>query len=413
MAADVIMPALGMAQDTGKVLRWLKAEGDEVAKGEALLEIETDKVTVEVESPAAGVLDGICAAEGEDVAVGRTIAFVLAAGEQAAAPARRALASPKARRMAAEHGIDLAAGEQAAAPARRALASPKARRMAAEHGIDLAAGEQAAAPARRALASPKARRMAVEHGIDLAAVAGSGPGGAVVAADVSAAGPDGAPVSRIWGLMAERTTASWQSVPHIHLRREVDASRLESWRRVARARPGYAGVSHTDLLVRLAAESLRRHPRVNSTWRDGTVVASERIGIGIAVAVADGLVVPVVHDADRLSLAETAARRLELVEAARGGRLRPEDVAGGTFTVSNLGMYGVDSFDAIVNAPQAAILAVGRIADRIVPVGGQPAVRRVLQLSVGFDHRVVDGARAAEFLRTLASLVEEPAGLVD
>jgi pyruvate dehydrogenase E2 component (dihydrolipoamide acetyltransferase) len=150
---------------------------------------------------------------------------------------------------------------------------------------------------------------------------------------------------------------------------------------------------------------------VNSTWSDGAVVTSEPINVGIAVAVDDGLAVPVVHDADRLSLAETVARRVELVDAARAGRLRPEDVSGGTFTVSNLGTYGVDSFDAIVNAPQAAILAVGRVVERVVPVDGQPAVRPVLQLSVSFDHRVVDGARGAEFLETLATLAEEPEGL--
>jgi pyruvate dehydrogenase E2 component (dihydrolipoamide acetyltransferase) len=164
--------------------------------------------------------------------------------------------------------------------------------------------------------------------------------------------------------------------------------------------------------VQLVAEALRRHPRINSSWRAGAIAPGEQINVGIAVAVDDGLVVPVVHDADRLSLAEGSARRVELVDAARAGRLRPDDVSGGTFTISNLGMYGVDSFDAIVNAPQAAILAVGRIVERIVPVDRQPVVRPMLELSVSFDHRVVDGARGAEFLDTLASLVEEPAGLV-
>ena len=195
--------------------------------------------------------------------------------------------------------------------------------------------------------------------------------------------------------MGERTTKSWQSVPHFYLRREVDASRLESWRGVARATPGQERLSHTDLLVKIAAEALRRHPRVNSSWRDGAIVTSPLIGVGIAVAVDDGLVVPVLRDADRLPLAEIVARRVELVEAARAGRLRPDDLTGGTFTVSNLGMYGVDSFDAIINAPQLAILTVGRIADRIVPVDGQPALRPMMQLSVAFDHRAVDGARGA------------------
>jgi pyruvate dehydrogenase E2 component (dihydrolipoamide acetyltransferase) len=379
MPSDVIMPALGMAQETGKVLRWLKAEGDAVAKGEPLLEIETDKVTVELESPADGLLGGIRAAEGDDVPVGETIAFVLAAGE----------AVPEA--------------------------APAAVAPALVVSAPVPAGSAPAGRARRPLASPKARRLAKERGLDLAALTGSGPGGAVVAADVESS-PNGdrggAAVPAVWRLMAERTTASWQSVPHFYLRREVDASRLESWRSVARARPGQERLSHTDLLVKLVAEALRRHPRVNASWHDGAVVPGDRISVGIAVAVDDGLVVPVVHDADRLALADVVARRLELVEAARGGRLRPDDVTGGTFTLSNLGMYGVDSFDAIVNAPQAAILAVGRILDRVVPVDGRPAIRPMLNLSLSFDHRVVDGARGAEFLETLASLVEEPAGLV-
>jgi pyruvate dehydrogenase E2 component (dihydrolipoamide acetyltransferase) len=382
MASDVIMPALGMAQETGKVVRWLKAEGETVAKGEALLEVETDKVTVELESPADGILAGISAAEGADVPVGETIAFVLAVGETVPEPV-------------------------AAVPSEVATVVPRPSRSEAD--VQAPAGGR-----RRSLASPKARRIAAERGVDLAALAGSGPGGAVVAADLdgSAAASNGVTVPAIWRLMAERTTQSWQSVPHFYLRREVDASRLQGWRAAARSRPGQERASHTDLLVRLVAEALRRHPRVNSSWSDGAVVRSERINVGIAVAVDDGLVVPVVHNADRLSLADTVARRIELVDAARAGRLRPEDVTGGTFTISNLGMYGVDSFDAIVNAPQAAILAVGRVADRVIPVDGQPAVRPVLQLSVSFDHRVVDGARGAEFVETLASLAEEPAGLV-
>jgi len=381
MPRDVIMPALGMAQETGKVLRWLKGEGDAVAKGEPLLEIETDKVTVELDAPADGTLAGIRAAEGDDVPVGETIAVVLAAGESLAA-----VTAVVAAVVAAPPAATVPAGAAPIVPA------PSGRR--------------------RALASPKARRLAAERGVDLNALAGSGPGGAVVAADIDASPERSEGVSGVWRLMAERTAESWRTVPHFYLRRQVDASRLESWKGVARAKPGQERVSHTDLLVQLVAEALRRHPRVNSSWRAGAIVPGERINVGIAVAVDDGLVVPVIHDADRLSLAETAARRIELVDAARAGELRPDDVSGGTFTISNLGMYGVDSFDAIVNAPQAAILAAGRIVERIVPVDGQPAVRPMLELSVSFDHRVVDGARGAEFLDTLASLVEEPAGLV-
>jgi pyruvate dehydrogenase E2 component (dihydrolipoyllysine-residue acetyltransferase) len=400
MPADVIMPALGMAQETGKVLRWLKAEGDVVAKGEPLLEIETDKVTVEVESPAAGTLAGIRAAEGEDVPVGQAIAVVLAEGET---PAVAPVTSD---------------GAEAQAPVVSSVASD---------------GGPASAPPRRRLASPKARRLAAEHGIDIDALVGSGPQGAVVAADIEAAAPAqpvpsnrlllgeeaagiataaGIEVGSVWRVMAERTARSWQTVPHFFLEREVEATRLNSWREAARRRPGSEHVSHTDLLVKVAAEALRRHPRVNSSWHDGTIVPGPGINVAIAVATDEALVAPVVHGADELGLAQIAERRRAVVEAARAGKLRPDDVQGGTFTISNLGMYGVDAFSAIVNAPQAAILAVGRIADRVVAVDGHAVVRPMLVLTLSLDHRVVDGARGAEFLDTLASLIEEPAGLV-
>ncbi len=197
------------------------------------------------------------------------------------------------------------------------------------------------------------------------------------------------------------------------LSRDVVASRLQSWRDAARRKPGCDRVSVTDLLVKLCAEALRRHPRVNASWREGKILPGAGVNVGVAVATDDGLVVPVVHEADTLPLAAISARVREAAEAARAGRLRLADVEGGTFTVSNLGMYGVDAFQAIVNAPQAAILAVGRIAERPVALAGEVVARPVLTLTVSFDHRVVDGARGAEFLDTLASLAEEPAGLVE
>jgi pyruvate dehydrogenase E2 component (dihydrolipoamide acetyltransferase) len=385
MATEVIMPALGMAQETGKVLRWLKAEGETVAKGEPLLEVETDKVTLELEAPADGVVAAL-RAEGDDVPVGETVAFVLAPGESAPEAAPAAAPAPSAP-------VKSSAATAADTPS---AAEPKARRR---------------------LASPKARRLASERGIDLDSVAGSGPHGSVVAADLaSAAEGDGAPAietSPVWQRMAERVARTWQTVPHFFLVREVDASRLSAWRDLARGRSGGEGVTHTDLLVRICAAALREHPRVNATWRDGAVAPQDDINVGVAVATDEALVVPVVHGADRLGLVEIAGRRSELVEAARAGQLAPADVQGGTFTISNLGMYGVDAFLALVNAPQAAILAVGRIAERIVAVDGAPAVRPTMTLSLSFDHRVVDGARGARFLDTVAALVEEPAGLVD
>ena len=394
MATDVIMPALGMAQETGKIVRWLKAEGDSVVKGEPLMEIETDKVTVEVEAPADGVLGALAAGEGEDVPVGRLVAFILAPGES---PPRRA---DDAEPRPAENGVPTAAADGARSRD-QVLTEPKGRRP---------------------LASPKARRFAAERGVDLAVVRGTGPHGAVVAADVESfrggeapagAGPaEPLSVGSVWRRMAERTQQSWQTAPHFFLFREVDAGRLKAWRASARARPGYERVTHTDLLVKLCAEALAAHPRVNASWREEGIVTNAAVNVGIAVAVEDGLIVPVVHGADRLELHQIVERRAGLVAAAREGRLRAEHVADGTFTISNLGMYGVDGFLAIVNPPQAAILAVGRIADRVVPVDGQPAVRPTMLLGLSFDHRVVDGARGAEFLDTLASLIEEPAGLV-
>jgi len=385
MPTEVIMPALEMAQETGRVVRWLKAEGDEVAKGEPLMEIETDKVTVEIEAPAAGTLAGIRAAEGDDVPVGEAVAFLVAAGEDV----------PELAAVAAN-----AAPAEAPRPA-----SPSNNLQLADR--------------RRPLASPKARRIAAERGIDLDAIAGTGPHGAVVAADLAAAAaPPPEPATHklelgsVWRRMAERTTRSWQTAPHFFLVREVDAGRLGGWRDSLRRRDGYDRVTHTDLLVKLCAAALREHPRVNASWRDGELTANDDVNVGIAVAIEDGLVVPVVHAADRLRIDEIASRRAGLVAAAREGHLAPKDVSGGTFTISNLGMYGVDAFLAIVNEPQAAILAVGRIADRVIAVDGRPEVRPTMTLALSFDHRVVDGARGAEFLDTLASLVEEPAGLV-
>ena len=391
MPTEVIMPALGLAQETGKLLRWMKNEGDAVTKGEPLMEIETDKVTVEIEAPADGTLAGISAAEGEDVPVGRAIAFVLAEGEDLpqvvpipAAPAP-------------------SASESAGATTN---GSP-----AADH-----------TPGRRVRASPKARRLAREHGVRIEDVQGTGPHGAIQAADVVAqearsvseerASPAQPIVSNAWRTMAERMQQSWREVPHFFLERDLDATRLNSWRQTIRQRPGYEKVTHTDLLIVICAAALLEHPRVNATWRDGTVQHQEAINVGIAVSTDEALIVPVVHNADRLELMAVTQARSDLVARARERKLRPADVTEGTFTISNLGMFGVDSFHAIVNAPQAAILAVGRILDRIVAVDGAPAVRPTMTVSLSFDHRVVDGAEGARFLDTLAALVEEPAGLV-
>jgi len=456
MATNVIMPALELAQETGKLLRWIKAPGDTVRKGEPIAEIETDKVTLELEAPASGVLSAVTAQEGDVVPVGHTIAQIAAASEAASTLSPQGRGQGEGPKGEGPKGE----GPEAPAPDSRPKASPLARKIAEEHGIDLArvktasgkiekadvlafveSQRVAAAPTngsagRLVAASPKARRLAAERGIDLRALKGSGPGGAVLTLDVPAAtapssipplatGPlttrpltlpspqrgEGGGVGTVWRIMAERMTASWTSAPHFYLVREVNVTRLVAWLPKARKQTG-AHVTYTDLLVKLVAATLAQHPRVNVSWKDGTLERHADINIGLAVALEDGLVVPVLHKADALGLKEIATRREDLVARAQSGKLRPADIQGGVFTISNLGMYGVDAFSAIVNPPQAAILAVGRITDRVVPVNGQPAVQPTMVLTLSCDHRALDGARGAQFLGALADLVEEPLALL-
>jgi pyruvate dehydrogenase E2 component (dihydrolipoamide acetyltransferase) len=432
MVTNIYMPALGMTQTTGRLVRWLKAPGDSVNEGEPLMEIETDKATVEIEAPATGTLANVTAQPGDDVPVGQVVALILASGE--AAPANLPVSSAQA---------PFAARRPTAAPV---IATPVAARMAAELNIDLsqiypaggriqkgdieaylavqagASQSMQVAPPRRLRASPKARRLSQEFNVDLTILEGTGPEGAVLAADVLAvalasrpAKPQQSfrttePLSQIWRVMAERLTQTWATTPQFQIMREVDAGRLMDWRSHAEAMLGIK-ITYTDLLVKLTAAALQRHPRLNSYWVDGEIVLNPAINIGLAVAIDAGLLVPVIPAADTLRLGEIAAQRKALVARAANGRLSLNDLNGGTFTISNLGMYGVDAFNAIVNPPQAAILAVGRVTDRVVAVQGQPVVRPMLILSLTCDHRVVDGARGAEFLATLTGLIEEPLGL--
>ena len=284
------------------------------------------------------------------------------------------------------------------------------------------ASSSVSSPMRLTPASPKARRLASERGIDIMTVKGSGPDGAVLVADVpleaiktaSSTGNLETP-GTVWRVMAERMSASWTTVPHFYLIREVDASNLIEWRtRVVSMVEKRSSVkpTYTDLLVKLIGFALREHPRVNASWADGNIQFNQDVNIGIAAAIEDGLIVPVIRHADTASIGEIAAQRKDLIERAQNRKLRPADISDGTFTLSNLGMYNVDVFNAIVNTPQAAILAVGRIAERVVPVNGQPAIRSMMTVSLSCDHRVVDGARAAQFLDDLANLIEEPLGML-
>jgi pyruvate dehydrogenase E2 component (dihydrolipoamide acetyltransferase) len=382
MAISVVMPALEMAQETGKLIAWLKKEGDAVSKGEPLLEIETDKAVMEIESPANGFLAGVKVSPGAEVPVGRTIAWIVRAGE-----------TPPPEEVVAASGRKTTTSAVSSAPSQQTSAP-----------------ESSSANAR---ISPKARRLASERGINLAEVRGSGPGGEILASDIlavevskvaapSIASEGSTAVSR---LMAERTTESWTTVPHFFLMRDVDASALNEARKSVGPeieKSTGVKVTHTDLLVALVGRVLRTHSRLNASWRGGSVHENAEINIGLAMAVDDGVVAPVIHKADQASLAEIAVQRRDLAERARSGKLRPTDLTGGTFTISNLGMFGVDAFTAIIIPPQAAILAVGAIVDRVVAVDGQPAVRPMMTLTLSSDHRVVDGARSAEFMNSLA-----------
>lgn len=404
MATSVIMPALGMAQDTGRVLKWLKQPGERVEKGELLLEVETDKATVELEAAASGILSDIIAREGEEVPIGQEIAKILSPEEAATSQSQ----PPSQVETESAFVAPPVMPKAATRPEPTTVSSPP-----------LATELPTSTPFRLLPASPRARRMLRERGIDLAAVKGTGPDGAVIEADVLAAYPahvspaisQTSNVGTIWRLMAERTTQSWVTTPHFYLQREVNATRLVTWRAAAQKRYEVK-ISYTDLLLKLTSFALRQHPRLNASWSNNAIVMNSEINIGIAVAISDGLVVPVIHRTDQLGLRELATQSKELVSRARAGKLTIEQVQGGTFTISNLGMYEVDSFNAIINAPQAAILAVGRIGDRIVPIGRRPTVQPMMTLTLSCDHRVVDGATAAEFLKSCADLIQEPLALL-
>jgi pyruvate dehydrogenase E2 component (dihydrolipoamide acetyltransferase) len=386
MPISVVMPALEMAQETGKLVSWLKKDGDRIVKGEPLLEVETDKAVMEIEAPGDGVLAGISAQPGTEIPVGKTIAWIVQPGE---VPPTAVEEAATGRRI----GLD--AGAKRSAPA------------AQIHVVS-----------RKLKISPKARRLAKEHRVDLSRLQGSGPEGEILAADVmAAAGPAPSPAptttdesgSAVARLMAKCVTEAWSTIPHFYVVRDVDASALQS------ARQRWANSveqSHkmkltiTDLLVAIVARTLARHPEINASWLDGLVQDHPEINISLAMAVEGGVVAPVIHAANKLSLTEIARLCSELSERARISKLRPTDITGGTFTISNLGMFDVDEFSAIITPPQSAILAIGRIADRVVAVNGQPAVRPMMTMTLSSDHRVIDGAKAALFMRDLVKEIE-------
>jgi pyruvate dehydrogenase E2 component (dihydrolipoamide acetyltransferase) len=401
VATEVKLPRLGQGMESGTIVKWLKSEGDSVEKGEPLYELDTDKVTQEVEAEASGVLLRIAVNEGE-VPVGETIGFIGAEGEEAPASAEKPAEAPK-REPERDEGRAAASEAAAAQPAPSTNGSTTNGRIKA---------------------SPLARRIARERGIELSSIRGTGPDGRIVAEDVeraqaqpAAAAPvaqaapsgevESRPLSNIRKTIARRLTQAW-TVPAFQLTVNADMTRAAEL--VARQRELYPDVriTVTDVLTKICAQGLMRHRDMNVQYSEDALLVFPNADVGIAVAAPQGLVVPVVRGAERLTIAQIAAVRADLVGRARESKLRAEDLDGGTFTISNLGMYDVDQFIAVLNPPQASILAVGATRDQVVPVDGELHVLPLMTMTLTCDHRAVDGATGAEFLRTIKQFLEDP-----
>jgi pyruvate dehydrogenase E2 component (dihydrolipoamide acetyltransferase) len=421
LANEVKVPRLGQGMESGTVVRWLKAEGEQVAKGEPLYELDTDKVTQEVEAEAAGVLLKIVVAEGEQP-VGTTIAYIGKEGEAVAAPGPG---------PSSDDGAPQSAEKPAEAPRREP--EREAGRAAAAEAAEAQAGaepERAAAPTNggRIKASPLARRIARERGIELSALHGTGPEGRIVAEDVERAAAQGpaAPrtdfvfpgaqgeverleLSNVRRTIARRLTEAW-TVPVFQLTVSADMTRASALVKAHREANPDVKLTVTDILTKVCAQALLRHRPVNAAFTGDAILRFPTANVGIAAATPAGLIVPVIRSAERLSLAELAAARTDLVTRARDGKLKAADLEEGTFTISNLGMpqYGIEQFVAVLNPPQAAILAVGATEERAVVRAGQVEVLPMVTLTATFDHRAVDGADGAEFLHTVKTYLEEP-----
>lgn len=450
MAIRVLMPKMSFVVTEGTILEWLRKPGDQVNKGEPLLVVESEKATVEIESPGTGILGPDLASPGTTVPITTTIGYILEPGEE----------SPKLElgHTGSDQGVSAATdakrseaavaseGQKEDKPREGPIrASPSAKRLAREHGIDLAqvvgSGPQGRivekdmtafleaqtqsrgkGPVR---ATPAARKLASELTIDLSTVEGTGPGGRVTLEDVKKVSQvtEGAPVwedglaaeqvelTTIQRITAERMSLSFRTAPHFYLSLQVDMAQAVAMREGLLASvEASTGVrlSFSDILVCAVAQALKEHPTLNVTFEQDQLKRYQEINVGLAVDTFRGLTVPVFHQADQLSLPELARRRAEIVDRANNSWLTPEDVSGGTFTVSNLGMFGIDVFGAIINPPQAAILAVGQIARRPVVVGDAIQIRPTMWLSLSVDHRAVDGASAARFLQTLVRYLESP-----
>ena len=394
MAVEVVMPKFGLTMTEGTIQQWFKSEGDAIKTGAALFEVETEKVLYEVEAPAAGTVAKLLYAVEAVVGVGLPVAVIAEAGEEVAEVAARYADAPAAAPAAAP---------PEPAPAAAAAPSPAQQEKRG-----------------RVPVTPAARKLAKEHGVDLSGVTGTGPRGRITREDVqkiidsggqaapppaptvAPAAAEDMPLRGMRKVIAERMQQSLQGSAQLTISTEVDVTQLIDRRQEVRQE---FNVTYTDFIVQACAHALRQHPRMNAHLEGDIIRANTDIHVGLAVALDEGLIVPVVRDADKKSLKDIAAEAKTLAEKARASQLKLEEVSGGTFTVSNLGMYGVDAFTPIINAPQSGILGVGRIVEKPVIHRGEVTRRSMMVLSLTFDHRVIDGAPAGAFLQTVADLL--------
>ncbi len=447
MATKVVMAQLSPTMEEGKLIEWKISEGDPVAQGDIVAEIETDKANMDVEAMGAGVLRKIVVQEGATVPVGTLIGIIAEPDEDIESLLSEAEAEPAV--VATEERPD--APEEATAPAETAVPDEAATTDEAAAGDETAeAAEEPSAvvppletgleaESGRVRASPVARKMAAEKGIELGTIAGSGPGGRIVKADVEAAVAAPAPAGRapspgaigvseppaeprlrderveasqMRKAIARRLAESIGPVPHFYLTIEVDMGRALDMRSELNARADGFKIGVNDILLKTAAEALVRHPQVNASWDEDAIQFHGRVDLGIAVAVDGGLITPVLRNADRKGLRRISLESADLIERARARKLLPEEYQGATFSVSNLGMFGIDEFTAVINPPEAAILAVGMTQEKPVVEGGEITVRRRMRVTMSCDHRVVDGAIGSAYLATLKEMLENPLAMV-
>jgi pyruvate dehydrogenase E2 component (dihydrolipoamide acetyltransferase) len=428
MATEIVLPQWSMGMADGTIVRWLKQEGEAVKEGEPLVEVEAAKVTSEVEADVSGVLTRILVVEGETVPV-RTTLCVIGTPEEAKAslltrisapvPPPEVQVTPVARRLAKDHNIDLSLvkgsgpnGRIVIEDVQRAIEGVQRPTHSPETPMEVQV-------------IPAARRLAKEHSINLSHVQGSGPGGRITAEDVqrvittsshptppmqvtSSTSEKVIPLTGMRGTVARRMQQSLQTSAQVTLVTEVDVSTLVQLREELKPE---LGLTYTDLIVKAVALALKEHPRVNAWVEEESLHLIQDINIGVAVALDEGLIVPVVRNADRKSLQEIVHETARLAQSAREGSLMREEVTGSTFSVSNLGMYGIDAFTPIINPPEIAILGIGRISEKLVRVSQGAEWHHVITLSLTFDHRAIDGAPAAAFLQTIGKHLEDPAGL--